>query len=287
MERQRDMRGLRILLIVAAAGVIVALAGCGTDESQTDPSGDGAADPAGLDGREFWSTSVTEGGAARPLVDDTRIAINFRDGNIGATAGCNSMGATYRIDDGVLVVGDMFTTEIGCDPDRHAQDQFVAELLSSNPTIGLDGDQLTIASAEVEIELVDRAVADPDRPIIGTTWEVTGFIEGEAASSFAVDEPATLVFNDDSTLTGFDGCAGFTLPVEVADGSIGGPVEGDGELQFGPIVLDQSGEACPPETEQYRAMVQAVLVGQAVYTIEGPNLTILTNDNVGLTLRAS
>jgi len=269
---------------VAAAGVILALAGCGNGDAQSGPT-DGGADPAAVAGREFWSTSVTDRGAERPLVDGTRIALDFRDGNIGAAAGCNSMGGTYRIDDGVLVVGDLFTTEIGCDPERHAQDEFVAALLSSDPTIALEGDRLMIASADVEVELVDRAVADPDRPIVGTTWEVTGFLEGEAATSFAVDEPATLVFNDDSSISGFDGCAAFTVPVEVADGSIGGPVDGDGELQFGPIAVDDPAADCPAELDEYRSLVQAVLAGQATYTIDGPNLTIL-NDTVGLTLRA-
>ena len=226
---------------------------------------------------------MEEGGAARPLVEGTRINVRFDDGNIGLSAGCNSMGATYRIDGDVLVVDDMAMTEIGCDPARHAQDDFLASFVADRPEVELDGDRLTLTTAGVVIELDDRRLVEPDHPIVGTTWDVTGFIDGEAATNFAVDTPGRLVFDSESTLSGFDGCADFTMNVELSDGSIGGPIEGDAEVQFGSAQWPV--DDC--EVPEYRDEIREVLVGGAVITVDGPNLLIMNNEGRGLTLRAN
>ena len=41
----------------------------------------------------------------------------------------------------------------------------------------LDGDRLTLHSAATTIQLVDRRVADPDRPIEGTVRQLDGIID--------------------------------------------------------------------------------------------------------------
>lgn len=270
----------RRFLPIAAAAAVVILTACGDGET-VDAGGPALAD---LEGRSFWSTSVTEDGAERPLVDGTQIALSFDADSLSASAGCNALGGTYRLDDGILVVGDLAMTEMGCDPERHAQDDFVAGLLTARPRMAIDGDRLTLTTDSVVADFLDREVADPDRPITGTEWEVTGFIDGDVATSFAVDEPATLVFADRSTLTGFDGCAGFSISVEVSDGSIGGPVEGDGEIQFGSMVQAEADCDLDPT---YTASLYRALTGGASYTIDGPNLTILNRNGTGITLRAT
>jgi heat shock protein HslJ len=272
------------------AGVVVALilaiAACG--DSDTVQSSDGDAFSEALDGRQFWSTRVVEGSVDRPLVEGTRIQLRFDDGSIGASAGCNSMGGPFEVEDGsALVVPELVMTEIGCDGPRHAQDEFVLALLSASPTITLVGDVLVLSTETTTVELLDREVADPDRPIIGTQWKVTGFIEGEVAMSMVVDEAGSVVFSDDSTMTGSDGCSPFAFSVEVSDGSIGGPVEGDGELQFGikdPGSLDPAD--CGSEREYAEAFNELFATGDASYTIDGPNLTVLNGDGNGVTFRA-
>lgn len=294
------MRLPRRLLAPLLAVVALALlaAACGdADSTSTDATGnadgtgtsqdpdDGAGDAIALDGRQFWSTSVIEDGEERTLVEGTRISLRFGDGGVSASAGCNSLGGDYSIEGSTLVVGPMGMTEIGCDPERHAQDDFVAALLAASPGITLDGDDLTLTTDTVTATFLDREVADPDRPVVGTRWEVTGFIQGDVATSMAVDEVGWFEFADDSTMTGFDGCAAFGGPVEVSDGSIGGPVEGDGEIQFGPIATD---DGRPDDcNDDYADAVQELFAtGDASFTIDGPNMTILNRDANGVTLRA-
>lgn len=269
---------LALFLLIAAA--------CGDDDTAAgvgDDAGGGGGDAVELDGRRFWSTSVTDGGADRPLVEGTQIEISFAEGQVSATAGCNSMGGEYSLDGNVVMVGDMFSTEIGCDPDRHDQDDFVAAFLTASPVAALDGDLLTLATDDVTIELAD--LSGQTESLTGTTWEVTGFVDELAATSYSVAEPAFVEF-EDGTMTGFDGCDAFTAPVEIADGSTGGPVEGDGELQFGALELVDPADSCVDA--EYRDRVHAVITGQAFYTIEntGPetsNLTI-TNPEAGISM---
>jgi heat shock protein HslJ len=138
------------------------LAGCG----RGTVSEAGATDAPGREpwGRTFLSTSVTENGQARPLVAGTRITLNFvEDGHrLGAQAGCNSMGGPARFADGRLVVGDMATTEMGCDAPRHAQDEWLARFLTSRPEWSRSGADLTLDNGTTRVVLQDREVADPD-----------------------------------------------------------------------------------------------------------------------------
>lgn len=271
-------------LLAAMLAIIVISSACGDDPVS---STDGPAESS-LSGREFWATSVAEAGSEHVLVAGTRIAVEFDDGTIGASAGCNAMGGSYSLDADVLIVEEMSMTEMGCDPERHQQDQFVAGLLMARPTITLDDDVLTLTTDEIVVVLLDREVADPDRPIIGTQWSVTGFIQGEVAMSMSVEIAGFIVFDDQSSMRGHDGCTGFTASVEVSDGSTGGPVEGDGEVQFGSRqpAIDAT-EECGGPTEYTDAFNELFATGDAYFEIDGANLTMLNRDGNGVTFRDS
>ena len=61
--------------------------------------------PAWPQGRTFLSTSVTENGAPRALVDGTRIELTFaEDDRVTANAGCNIMGGTGVVRDDMLIL---------------------------------------------------------------------------------------------------------------------------------------------------------------------------------------
>lgn len=292
MTMFRGSRVLSLAVMIMALGLLAAACGQGSSDvtAGDGDGGDGAdsADDGDLDGRTFWSTTVTEGGAERSLVEGTRIELRFDGDQIGASAGCNSMGGSYSIADGVLVVGPLFATEIGCEPERQEQDDFVADLLGAGPTLVVDGDRLVLTTADIEVEFLDRVVADPDRALVGTEWEVTGFIDGEAAMSISVERAATMSFDDESTLRGFDGCADYELAVEVSDGSTGGPIEGDAEIQFGERRVGSADTSDCGQSADYADRVNAVFAtGAATATIDGPNLTIMTSDGIAITARAT
>ncbi len=217
-----------------------------------------------LAGRVFLSQAVI----GHTLVPGTRIRLSFDDGQVGAHAGCNSLGAPYQVVDGRLVVrGGMTMTEMGCDPLRHAQDEWLGAFLRSGPGVDLDGDTLTLTSAGATLSLLDRVAADPDRPLVGTRWRVDTVIRGDAASSVPEAGPVTLEFNADGTLAATSaGCTSARLDVGVDQGT----------LRFGELVVDAIG--CPPPWE---TTVELLRAPDARYSITAARLTI-TAGGIGI-----
>ena len=164
-----------------------------------------AAAPAVRD-REFVSVAVRQGGAPKALVANTRIALRFSEADLGANAGCNGLGGTYRIELGRLLYERGGQTLMGCEPPLEAQDAWLVDFLDSDPTIVLAGNDLTLDNGAISIHLVDREVAEPDLNIVGPTWTVESIVDGDTASSVPAGATATLVFKDDGTFEVDAGC---------------------------------------------------------------------------------
>jgi heat shock protein HslJ len=234
-----------------------------------------AAPTPSLDGREFLSVEVTEGGSKRELVPGTRIGISFTDGRVGLAAGCNSIGGSYRLEDGRLVVGELSMTAIGCDAARHAQDDWLSRLVASRPLVTLDGSDLTLQAADTRLEMVDREVAEPDASLTGTRWIVETLITGEVASSIPAGVEASVELAPDGEVSVNTGCN---------EGGGRYAVEGD-ELRISELVLTRRG--CLGPAGSVEEAVLAVLESDNVrHQIRGSVLTLDAGDH-GLVLRTA
>jgi heat shock protein HslJ len=238
--------------------VLLLLASCtGREEISGVGPGDGDAPPA-LDGRTFLSRSV----GGHDLVPGTQIQLSFNDGNLGATAGCNSLGAPYSMDGSTLVIEGqgMTMTEIGCDPPRHDQDEWLSGFLTSSPMIELSANELKLTSGSTTIELIDREVADPDRPLVGTTWRVDTIIDGDAASSVPDGGDVILRFPTDTTFeASSEGCT-----------SVKGEMTlGPRTISFADVAVDDI--ACPSPWAETLEVIDGV---ETTYRIEAARLTI-------------
>ncbi len=252
------MRSLRAVLALTLAGG--ALVSCGRLAGGAD---DGATADR-LDGRSFLSTAVTEGGVERPLVPGTRIELSFSDGRLSARVGCNLMGAGYRIEGGTLrLVGGVSTTEMGCDPERHEQDEWLMGLLGDLPRVTLEGSELVLVRGRTQIRLLDREVAEPDLPLLGTTWTLDTIVEGAVASSVPAGLEATLRAAD-GRIGGFDGCNEWGARLVSSDGGV--------------IVLGRVARtliACTGAAERLERDVMAVIGAHRIdYGIDGPRLVL-------------
>lgn len=234
--------------------------------------GPGATEPPALDGRTFLSTGVTDGGAPRSLVADTRIRLSFSDGQLGVSAGCNTMGGTYRLDGSALRFEGGAMTEMGCDPERHRQDDWLSELLAARPTVTLAGNDLVLTAGSVVVRLLDREVADPDLPLVGTIWRVDGIVAGGVASSVPQGAVATLQFMPDGRLAVATGC-----------NAVGARYEADGQsLRITELVTTDM--ACADPAGAMESAVVGVLGAERLrYTIEAGGLTLDAGAS-GLTL---
>jgi heat shock protein HslJ len=269
------MRTTRLLaLILLAAG----LAGCGRGVT----SQAGAAAPSGGEpwDRTFLSTSVTENGQPRPLVAGTRITLNFvEDGHrLGAQAGCNSMGGQVAFRGARMTVGDLATTEMGCDAARHAQDEWLARFLTSRPEWSRESATLTLDNGTARIVLQDREVADPDRPLRGTKWVVDTIVDGQSASSVPPGAEAFVVFaQNGDEFQGNTGCNGMGGNSQVH--------EDTATITFSQVISTKM--ACDDGRMRLERAVLATLKGDVRYKVEAAFLTLDGPDGHGLRLRAA
>lgn len=266
------MRGAMLVL------VLLAVAGCGAPPDEPGlPAGDpGPTEPAeSLWGNDFLLTEATVGGEPKALVAGTEVRLGFTDdGRLVANAGCNTMSGPVSLDGGTLSADGLATTEMGCDPARHAQDEWLADFLAGDPTWELTDARLTLRGGDTELVLTERSAADPDRPLRGPVWTVDTLIDGEVASSTpAGAPPATLEFGPERVKV-FGGCNG---------GSAGYRVEGD-TITFDALVMTR--KACSDEIMALESAVVAVLDGSVTYDVTSSVLTLKHPSGKGLRLRA-
>ena len=254
-RRHAPMRTFQSLIIV------LILTACGSGNTDA------------LDGRTFISTSVVDGSEDRPLVADTQIRLTFNDGQLGASAGCNTFGGSFRVENGTLIVQGGAMTEMGCDEERSAQDEWLFALLGSRPGLALADNELSITAGDTVITLLDREIAEPDLALVGPTWTVDTIIGGDAASSLPDGAIATITFAEDGSLGVQTGCNSGAGLYEV---------EGD-QLHFSGIQRTLRGcDGAAAALEE--AVIAALAPGTATYSIEADRLTLMAGDH-GLGLR--
>ncbi len=228
-----------------------------------------------LDGRAFTSTTVTEDGAPRPLVDDTVVTLSFHDDALTVNVGCNTMGGPVTTTDGALRLGpDMGSTAMGCDEERMDQDGWISSFLTATPVWTLDGDTLTITGGTTTIVLVDESVTNPDRPLVGTTWILESIVTGDTTSSVPNDVIATLDLTSDGSAVGTGTCNGYGATYTTAEDTI----------TFEPRPTTLIG--CPGSQPVVESAVGTTLAGEVSYTIDGDVVTFSHPDGHGLVYRA-
>lgn len=241
----------RIHTLVAAAVVAVALAAC---HSAPQPKS-----AAPLQGRAFLLQS-SEGA---DLLAGTTVYLRFSDGGFSVSASCNHTGGAYSIEQERLVAGVMEQTAMGCDAQRHAQDDWIQKFFSSQPKLTVQGNTLTLSNDTSSLVFLDRKVADPDRALPGTVWEVGQYIDGETAMGLMGIDGPRLTFAADGTWQARSVCL---------ETSGRYAVEGD-RIELSGTRASQSD--CTDNDKQAADFVRSVLVdGELTYKIDARMLTL-------------
>jgi len=79
---------------------------------------------------------LSVGGHETPATGD--YSISFADGRVAARFACNSMGGSYRIESGVLIVADLAQTLMGCPEPAASFERDGSAILSRPMQIGMD-----------------------------------------------------------------------------------------------------------------------------------------------------
>lgn len=227
----------------------------------------GGNDENPLVGREFVSESVT----GFELVPNTEVRLRFEEDEIAAWAGCNHLSFGYRVESSTLKYdGSGFSTQIGCSAELVLQDEFVQSFLRASPTFALDEPELTLSTDTATMTLIDREVASPDRPLVGTSWVGDGYGDSVAVTTSPGAERATLTFDADGAVDVRTPCQHGT----------GGYASDASSITFTDLSYD--GAACADAADdRYSNAVLNVLDGSPVtYAIEEKRLTITLGDRL-------
>ncbi len=236
-------------------------------------SDDAAADEADLTGRTFVSQQV-EGDQ---IPGGGPLTVGFDRNQISTFAGCNHGSGTADLSEGRITT-QLAMTLMACPSPVGDSDAWVSKFFADKPTWSLSGDTLTLRTDAATVTLRDKKVADPDRPLTGTTWRVTSLVSAQAVSTSVALEQSrpTLTIADGGAVSGSTGCNQFTGRATIS----GSPAV----IDFGPLATTR--KACPPDVNEVEQAVLRVLSGTVQTAIDADELKLSGVDGNGLVLHA-
>ncbi|WKZ48165.1 MAG: META domain-containing protein [Anaerolineales bacterium] len=84
-----------------------------------------------------------------PAAPDVETSIIFgEDGQVNGTAGCNGFGGDYKVNWDTIQFDSLFMTEMACIGPADQQERVLFSVFVGTASIALDGDTLTITSAD-------------------------------------------------------------------------------------------------------------------------------------------
>lgn len=242
--------------------LLVGVVACGDDTQPADTTPE-LANPAG-------TTYVLAEASGVEIPEASAFQLAFTDTEMSGSGGCNTMSGPYTVENSKLVAPNLAVTQIACAEDLMAFDDTVAAFLSSSPGIVIASDVMTLQSSDITMTFRE-ATPVVDSALEGTTWTVTGTVQGDVTQSLDT-EPATMRLQD-GTADVFAGCNTGSAPYTI-DGT---------EITFDTLVLTRM--ACDDVAMQLEATVTEMLTGTVEYDIEGTKLTIFQGTD-GLTFTA-
>ncbi len=125
----------------AAEGEVLVLTGDGVELrfEEVAPTPD-----ADIEGTQWVLDTLLDGDAARSMLSGTAAGLRLDASTVTGTDGCNTFDGSYELDGDTLRVGPLAQTTRGCEPDVMEQARDITSVLSGAPTVGIDGDRLTL-----------------------------------------------------------------------------------------------------------------------------------------------
>ncbi|MDX1413703.1 MAG: META domain-containing protein, partial [Candidatus Promineifilaceae bacterium] len=214
-----------------------------------------------------WSliSYLTPNGESLNVLPDTRITIEFKDGQIAGSAGCNNYFGTYELNGDALSIGPTGSSMRFCEPEEvMLQETAYLALLSTVTSYEIAGDQLQLkneAGDNVFLFAEEAAVS-----LTGTNWEVVSYNNGNQAVISVIDGTRiTAVFGDDGVMGGSAGCNNYSAGFET---------EGE-NIVIGPAA----------STEMFCADPEGVMDQETLYLAAIQSATVFSIDNDMLELR--
>lgn len=93
------------------------------------------------------------------------IELELKHGRLSVSGGCNRLFGTARVENGKLIVDQLATTMMACDPVSMARDREISALLNSHPPVRQQGDRLLLGvpGKQLVLQAQDDLSAAPTR----------------------------------------------------------------------------------------------------------------------------
>ncbi len=172
-----------------------------------------AAEAPSLDGTAWVLTGLP----GLTLVPKSSVTLQFADGRLSGSDGCNRYSGSYSLKQTALAVSpNLASTQMACAPDINAQAQAYIAALTGAKSYRIDGDRLDLLAADGK---ASATFAAQSRSLAGTSWSATGINNGrQAVSSLVKDSSVTMDFGKDGIVGGSAGCNRYTATYK-SDGS--------------------------------------------------------------------
>lgn len=249
--------------------------------AQTVPAGAAEAVRVGPQGRAYTSIAVQERGEPRSLVPGTAIRLTFTERRVTATAGCNTLSGPAEVTADAVVVTELASTRMGCEPDRHEQDRWLADFLKADPYWSFGGGALFLRAGDIEVVLGEQLPTSPQRPLLNRYWIVDTLMADRVMYPLPPGIHVGLLFRAVP-----DGS------VEVTGALICNWLSGTADLDASAGTVDVSRltvteRACSPDDPRAAAYLFAALRGTSTFWIDGDQLTIAKPTGPGLIAHAA
>jgi heat shock protein HslJ len=190
-----------------------------------------------------------------------------------ANTGCNTLMGDYAVVDGTFVLNrGAGSTLMACtNPEAEQLEAMLGGFLRSSPRLSLDGDRLVLESSSVRLEALDWRIVNPDRPLVGTTWQYNSEIHPRGGGIYELNVTVpTLVLASDGTFS-YQGCQ---------------RVVGRYEQSGAHVILVPGPGTGSPCTDQRAAELERRIIGMLrdrtlTATIKGGSLSLLRDDGAG------
>ena len=204
---------------------------------------------------------------SQAALSDTLVTLNFEDGKVTGSDGCNRYRGTFTAKAGKLSFGkNLASTMMMCPETISKQASVYIKALLSTTHYKIDKKSLLLMSAKGKLL---ATFAKQDTSLSGKSWHVTNINNGkQAVVGLLPNTEITINFGTDGTVNGWAGCNKFTARYEVNDKAI----------KINNIEAEHNACSNPNNAEQEVQFLRA-LATAAVIQYDGRLLTLRTAED--------
>lgn len=234
--------------------------------SPSNPNPGGYPPPSAGDPLASTSWTLTQLNG-QPALADVSVTLEFADGRLGGSDGCNSYGGGYQVEDGRLKVDpNMVSTLMACADEIMQQASAYTAVLLQSPAFQVEGEQLTLLGGDGAALAVFAAQS---QELAGTSWIVTGMNDGnQAVVSTLLDTELTASFGADGQVSGSAGCNRYFASFSIEGQAIKIGAPGATKMFCGE----------PAGLMEQESQFLKALESAATYRISGGTLTLFAAD---------